>query len=65
MKAPLASVTLSLKVTPRSPAAGKSVAPWAGVVEVTTGGGFGAAKVCPALQAPKLAVAAACQLKLA
>ena len=65
VNAPLVRPTLSLKETARSPAAGKLLVPAVGVVEVTTGGGFGAAKVWPALQPPKLAVAAACQLKWA
>ena len=63
--APVASVTDSLKPTARSLAAGTPVAPSAGVVLVTTGRGLGVEKVWLRLQAPKVCVPDACQLKLA
>src|SRR5690606_12095481 len=65
--APLAASTTSQKATSRSPAAGKSVAPSAGVVEVIVGAGSGSPPLpsndCPALQAPKVSAIEPTQLK--
>src|SRR5688500_5631651 len=64
-KAPLVSVTASLKVAARSVAAATPVAPSVGEVDTTVGGGFGAGKLWLLLQAPKVCVADARQVKLA
>ncbi len=48
-----------------SDAGGTPVAPLAGVIDCTTGGGLGATKVCPLLQAPKVWTALVRQPKAA
>ncbi len=68
--APLLSVTASLKPTARSPAAGKPVAPWVGVVLPMVGAPVLPppslpVKVWPRLQAPNVCAAEPAQLKLA
>src|SRR5687768_14421700 len=50
--APLLSVTPSLKVTARSVAGATPLAPSAGEVDTTVGGGLGAENVCALLHAP-------------
>gem|GEM_PF-5266301 len=68
VNAPALTVTLSLKVTARSAAAGKLVAPCSGVVVLTDGGVLGPVlppplKVWPVLQAPKVCAADPAQVK--